>query len=180
MGDLPEQQRHAGTFGSIRALPDSPCPIEASWMRSGSPTTRCNLHSSTVDGFAWTMVWDCTRSSFEWHYDIDEIVVVLEGSVRVTDSQGVTHTLAVGDVGYFPQGTSWFWEVDDYVRKVAFCRNEVPRGVRLPMRIVRRLVREFHDANPIRAIARIAGECWRRVVGVSRTTATVMLMGIPL
>ncbi|RZT42154.1 cupin domain-containing protein [Cupriavidus agavae] len=180
MGDLPEHLRHAGTFGSIRAWPDSPSPIEASWVRSGTPTTRCNLHSSTVDGFAWTMVWDCTRSAFEWHYDIDEVVVVLEGSVRVTDSQGVSHTLGVGDVGYFPQGTSWYWEVDDYVRKVAFCRNEVPRAVRLPMRVVRKLQRVAGNFRPIRAVSRVAGDLWRRVIGVSRTTATVMLMGIPL
>lgn len=176
----PDPLREAGTFGSIRALPDSPCPIESSWMRSGTPTTRCNEHSSTVDGFAWTMVWDCTRSTFEWHYTIDEVVVVLEGSVRVTDCHGAMHTLRVGDVGYFPAGSSWLWEVDDYVRKIAFCRDEVPRGLRLPMRIVRRLQRELRSRdNPLTIMRRVAADGCRRMVRLGRT-ATWMLLAIPL
>ncbi|GAA0834937.1 cupin domain-containing protein [Cupriavidus pauculus] len=181
MRQPPDLLRQAGTFASIRALPDASCPIEPGWMRSGTPRTRCNQHSSTLDGFAWTMVWDCTRSTFEWHYTIDEVVVVLEGSVRVTDCHGVSHTLGVGDVGYFPAGSSWFWEVDDYVRKIAFCRDEVPRGLRLPMRVVRRLQREFGSHRNALAVAwRLLVDGCRRVVRLGRATATMMLMSFPL
>ncbi len=181
MRDSSQHLRQGGTFGSIRELPDAPCPIKPDWMRSGTPVTRCNTHSSTVDGLAWTMVWDCTRSTFEWYFEFDEVVVILEGSVRVTDCRGVRHTLRAGDVGYFPYGSTWLWEVDDYVRKVAFCRHEVPRGLRLVTRIVRRLGREWRDSgSPLAIVRRLVTEGWRRAAGIGRITATLMLIGIPL
>lgn len=181
MNDRQHQLRQTGTFGSTYSLPMSPCPIDPAWLRSGTPTTRCDEHSSTVDGFAWTMVWDCTRSKFEWHYTVDEFVVILEGSVHVTDSSGRSHMLRAGDVGYFPADTTWFWEVDNYVRKVAFCRDEVPRSLWLPMRIVRRIKREVRDGNrPITRMCRRLAAALHRFSRIGRTTATVMLMGIPL
>lgn len=181
MQDTPQAVRQAGIFGSIRKIPEVQCPIEPSSMRSGTPVMRYHEHSSTVDGFAWTMIWDCTRSTFDWYYEFDEVVVILEGSVRVTDCHGNTHTLNVGDAGYFPCGTTWFWEVDDYVRKVAFCHKDIPRGMRLPIRVIRRLQRECRTRSQVfvRLGHRLA-DGLRRVANLGRTTATVMLIGIPL
>jgi uncharacterized cupin superfamily protein len=159
-----------GAFGSTNALPRSDSAIDPGWLRTGTPLTRCDEHSSTVDGFAWTMVWDCTRGTFDWHYDVDEFVVILEGSVRVTDSTGRSHTLSAGDVGYFPAHTKWFWEVDHYVRKIAFCRVEVPLGLRFATRVARRLQRTVRPAD-----------CWRRLVHwLGHGAASLTLMGIPL
>lgn len=180
MGDTPHDLRQSGTFQRIQGWPDTPCPIEPAWMRSGTPVTRCNEHSTTADGLAWTMVWDCTRSTFEWHYSIDEVVVILEGSVRVTDCHGTSHTLNAGDVGYFPCGSSWLWEVDHYVRKVAFCRNEVPRAVRLPLRVWWRLKRELHGNGSLARVGPVLKQYLHRMAGVGRTTATLMLIGMPL
>lgn len=176
--DPPQHLRHRGTFRNVGHMPNLPSEIEPDWVRSGTPVVRCDEHSSTMDGLAWTSVWDCTRSTFEWHYAFDEVVVILEGSVRVTDCHGNSHTLAAGDVGYFPYGSSWLWEVDDYVRKVAFCRHEVPRGLRLPTRVLRRLSRMFGGGTAAQAGDALA-RGWRRFSRFGRT-ATVMLLSIPL
>lgn len=173
MPDSKQALDAASQFGSITGRPGEPCSIPASDVRSGIPVMRSQEHSTTVDGSAWTVVWDCTRSAFDWHYDVDEVVVILEGSVRVTDRNGTTHTLKVGDAGYFPAGTSWFWEVDDYVRKVAFCHNPIPHTMRLPVRIVRKLAREFRKRSSI--VPRIT-----RWLGRTGRTASVMLVAIPL
>lgn len=180
MPDSPQVLARASRFGSIRIPPGQSCPISPSAMRSGNPVMRYEEHSSTVDGAAWTMVWDCTRSTFDWYYEFDEVVVILEGSVRVTDCHGRTHTLNVGDAGYFPCGTTWFWEVDHYVRKVAFCHNPIPRGLRLPVRIVRRLAREIRElAHKLQRIGNRLADWLRRVARIGRATASVMLLGMP-
>ncbi len=166
-----------GIFGRATGLPMSPCPIPPDWIRHGRPTTRAVDHSRAVDGLAWTCIWDCTRSAFAWHYDIDETVLILEGEVRVTDANGRTHTLRAGDLGYFPARTTWFWEVDRYVRKVAFCRREVPLGLRLATRILARLHTSVHMAAD-RIAAGGAGRCWARLRGRSTTTA-LLLMSVP-
>jgi len=177
----PQDLHQSGVFADISAPPDELCPIAPHAIRSGAPLTRCHGHSSTTDGYAWTVVWDCTRSTFDWYYDVDEVVVILEGSVRVTDCHGTTHTLNVGDAGYFPCGTTWFWEVDDYVRKVAFCHKPVPRGMHLPVRIAHRLVREVRRCAGlvVRLRNRLSARAGR-AAGLGRTTAIMMLLGIPL
>ncbi|SDP38279.1 hypothetical protein SAMN04488595_10829 [Ralstonia sp. 25mfcol4.1] len=182
MPDSPQVLDQASRFGSIRIPPGQPCPISPSSMRSGTPVMRYQEHSSTVDGAAWTMIWDCTRSTFDWYYEFDEVVVILEGSVRVTDCHGRTHTLNVGDAGYFPCGTTWFWEVDNYVRKVAFCHNPIPRGLRLLVRIARRLAREVQiRTEKLRRCVHRMADWLRRVARIGRATAaSVMLFGIPL
>ncbi|MDT6963651.1 MULTISPECIES: cupin domain-containing protein [Cupriavidus] len=177
----PRQHPQAGVFGNIGNLPDQPCPIEPDWIRTGAPVTRCRDHSSTQDGSAWTTMWDCTRSTFEWHYQFDEVVVILEGSVRVTDSQGQSRVLAEGDVAFFPYGSSWLWEVDRYVRKVAFCHSPVPRGLRLPVRIARRLARKPGTRHGLLArIGQRLSMTLRRLGALGRTTATVLLCCLPL
>ncbi|WP_066737830.1 cupin domain-containing protein [Cupriavidus sp. D384] len=181
MPDSPQVLDQASRFGSIRTPPGQQCPISPSSVHSGTPMMRYQEHSCTVDGAAWTMVWDCTRSTFDWYYEFDEVVIILEGSVRVTDCHGNTHTLNVGDAGYFPCGTTWLWEVDNYVRKVAFCHNTIPRGLRLPVRITRRLAREVQvRARKLPPLGRQLASWLQRVARIGRTTASVMLFGMPL
>ena len=131
--------REEGVFNRPEAMTMRPSPIEPGWIHRGTPVTRSGDHSAARDNFAWTSVWDCTRGTFEWHFDMDETVYILDGRVRVTDAYGSTHTLTAGSIGYFPAHTTWLWEVDHYVRKVAFLRREVPIGLRFATRLFSRL-----------------------------------------
>jgi hypothetical protein len=77
-------------------------------------------------------------------------VLIVEGEVRVTDALGTTTTLRAGDVSYFP-ADSWFvWEIDEYVRKLAFCRLAVPRRVRRTLSAV-----AFVRALPRRVVGKV-------------------------
>lgn len=57
-----------------------PSPIEPSWVIEGNPEARSRLLSKSRCGTAWTVIWSCTEGKFNWHYDFDETVVILEGS----------------------------------------------------------------------------------------------------
>lgn len=128
-----------GVFARVDSVFLKPAPIEPSWILSGSPVARAGMHSRSADEEASTTVWDCSAGSFNWHFGWDETVLILEGSVKVTSSEGITTELNAGDIGYFPARTQWRWEVERYVRKIAFNRRAAARSEILIRTIRRKL-----------------------------------------
>jgi uncharacterized protein len=119
-------------------------PIHSSWVIEGTPRSKNKLLSFSADGTASTMMWDCTAGRFNWYYDVDETLYVIEGAATIKDpATGVAQRLAVGDTVFFPAGSRAEWHVEQYVRKVAFCRTPLPaiqvffrRGVRFLRRLM--------------------------------------------
>jgi uncharacterized cupin superfamily protein len=124
------------TSGDLHAA-----PIEPGWIRAGSPLARNTLLSRSADGLAWTLVWDCSAGTFDWHYDIDETIYFLEGSVTICDGHSNPRTFTAGDVLFIPQGAVCHWHVEHYVKKVAFCRRTQPKLFALGFRAVSKLTR---------------------------------------
>ena len=62
-------------------------------------------------------VWEKEVSSFSWHYDQEETCYILEGTVKVTPSQGEPVSLRTGDLAVFPQGMDCTWEITSPIRK---------------------------------------------------------------
>jgi len=102
--------------------------INPAWVLSGEPRPRGMALVSTRDGNATTNFWECTAGRFEWHYSWDETVLILEGEVRITDAKG-TVTLRAGDVAQFNAGSAYLWEVDRYVKKIAFHHRPARSGL---------------------------------------------------
>ena len=115
-----------------------PAPIRPEWVIEGAPQARCRELSRSADGTAITAVWDCTAGAFNWHFAGDETVHILEGEVTVDDGWG-PKTLSAGDVAFFPAGTWARWEVTSYVKKLAFCRDPLPRPLLAFIGAVRKL-----------------------------------------
>jgi uncharacterized protein len=111
-----------------------PAPITAAWILEGTPTARNKFLSQSADNTASTYMWDCTAGKFNWFYDIDETICLVEGSVIVRDHRGTTRKLVAGDTAFFPAGSSAEWTVEEYVRKIAFLRQPLPKSVRLAKR----------------------------------------------
>ena len=122
----------------------SPAPIPGDWILEGKPLARCRRLAASSDGLGSTWMWDCTAGRFDWYYNEDETIYVVEGSITVVDSAGQLTRLKAGDTFLFPKGTRFEWTVHNYVRKVAFVHQPVSRKVRLLMRmsgLVRGLLR---------------------------------------
>jgi len=62
---------------------------------------------------------------------------VIEGGVVVKDAAGVTRCLKAGDTFYFPAGSHAEWHVENYIRKIAFCRAPLPRVFVFAKRVFR-------------------------------------------
>ena len=110
-------------------------PIDPDWILGGAPRARAAPHSRSIDASATTAVWECTAGSFRWQYGWEETVLILEGQVKVTSQDGVVRLLGVGDVAFFAAGSTAVWEIDTYVRKLAFCRRELPRSILMTLRL---------------------------------------------
>jgi uncharacterized protein len=116
-----------------------PSPIEPSWIIEGNPEARSRLLSRSACSTAQTMIWSCTEGKFNWYYDLDETIVILEGSI-VLESDGMPpKRYGVGDVIYFRNGAHAKWHVEGYVKKVAFLRQSVPFPVGIAVRTVNKL-----------------------------------------
>lgn len=113
--------------------------INPEWILEGNPVSRNKLLSTSADGTAKTLFWDCTAGRFNWFYDIDETACVLEGSVTIKDQEGSVRRLVAGDWIYFPKGSHAEWTVDEYVRKVAFCRSPLAKSFQFVRRVYRGL-----------------------------------------
>lgn len=118
----------------------SPAPIRAEWILEGTPVASNKLLSSSADGKASTFIWACTAGRFNWHYDSDETVYVLEGSVIIKDPAGTRRRLVAGDTVYFPAGSRAEWTIESHLRKVAFCRAPVRSRVRRIYHVLRGMV----------------------------------------
>ena len=120
-----------------------PSPIEPSWIIEGNPEARSSQLSSSACGTAKTLIWSCTEGKFNWYYDVDETIMILEGSI-VLESEGMSQRrYGVGDVISFRPGAQAKWHVEGYVKKIAFLRVATPWGFGLAIRAVNKLKQMF-------------------------------------
>ena len=114
-------------------------PINRDWIVEGNPTASNALLAQSRDRKSCTLIWDCTPGQFVWHYDIDETIHILEGSILLDDGVSPSRRLGPGDVVFFPKGSKVHWEVEGYVKKIAFFRKVIPNPLSGPYRMLRRL-----------------------------------------
>ncbi|GLH81900.1 cupin [Bradyrhizobium sp. SSBR45G] len=121
----------------------APAPIEPSWIIEGNPTaTSCTVARSS-DGLGSTIVWHCTEGKFNWYYDFDETILILDGAI-VLESDGLpAKRYGPGDVIFFRDGAHAKWHVEGHVKKLAFCLKTQPYVLGLAVRVMGKLKRMF-------------------------------------
>ena len=118
-------------------------PIEPSWIIEGNPIAQSCVLSKSADGLAQTIVWECSEGKFNWYYDFDETIMILEGSI-VLESDGLPpKRYGVGDVIFFRDGAHAKWHVEGHVKKIAFCRKTNPVLIGFMVRVLNKLKRMF-------------------------------------
>lgn len=83
-------------------------------------TTYLTLESfSAQHGQLSSGVWEATAGAFRSHCaGYVEFCHIVEGSCRVVDTDGTSHSFAAGDSFVLPEGFAGHWEVDERVKKV--------------------------------------------------------------
>lgn len=129
----------------------SPSPIEPSWIIDGNPQASSCMLSKSADRSAWTVVWECTGGRFNWYYDLDETMLILEGSIILESDTLAPTRYSVGDVILFRKGAQARWYVEGYVKKLAFCRRGQPALVAFAVGLLGALKRKLFGSTKYRS-----------------------------
>lgn len=119
----------------------TPSPIEPSWIIEGNPVAQSCALSHSADGTASTIVWECSEGKFNWYYDFDETILILEGSIVLENDTMRPTRYGPGDFIFFKDGAHARWHVEGRVRKLAFCRKTQPALLGLALRVLSRIKR---------------------------------------
>jgi uncharacterized protein len=128
-------------------------PIEPSWIIEGSPLAQSSLLSKSADGQAWTVVWQCSEGRFDWYYDLDETILILEGSIVLENDAMPPTRYGPGDVIFFKHGAHAKWHVEGHVRKLAFCRKTQPVLFGVALRVFSKIKRTLMPADNRKAVS---------------------------
>jgi uncharacterized cupin superfamily protein len=93
--------------------------IAAADLVSGSPKQRGRYYFNAPDIGLSAGVWDCT--AFEGKmgpYSVDEFMILLEGSLTMTEANGRVTRVEAGESFIIPRGLDCAWKQDGYVRKI--------------------------------------------------------------
>ncbi|WJR77841.1 cupin domain-containing protein [Bradyrhizobium sp. NP1] len=124
-----------------------PSPIEPSWIIEGNPQARSCMLSCSSDGTASTIIWECSEGRFNWYYDFDETIMILEGSIVLESDTMPAKRYAAGDVILFRDGAHARWHVEGRVKKIAFCRKAQPAWLGFAIRAFSKLKRILLPPN---------------------------------
>jgi uncharacterized cupin superfamily protein len=116
-------------------------PFPAEWVLEGRPQARATAIARSGDGAMTVIAWSCSKGSFRWQYDVDEMAHILSGEVFITDESGTERRLGPGDTVFFASGSTCLWRITEDIRKVAVCHVAVPRLVSLGLRAWNKLCR---------------------------------------
>lgn len=130
---------HPVIFAVPAATELEPAPLPSDWVIEGTPQAHSKRLATSPDGTAAVIAWSCSPGRFNWHYAVDEILHVISGEVVVTDEKGESRRLGPGDVVYFPAGSHSVWHVIKEVKKLAICRQSMPRPLGFVLRACNKL-----------------------------------------
>ena len=125
----------------------APAPINPDWILEGNPQARNRVLNRSSDDLGCAILWECTAGKFEWHYDIDEMIYIIEGEITVGDIGTSPRRLGPGDVVFFPKGSVAQWHVESHVRKIAYCHKPLPGFAQFPIAILRALKVMFREPS---------------------------------
>lgn len=86
---------------------------------SGDPITNAWKYFAHTSGQMNAGIWDCQAGEFEIEsHPNNELCVILEGAVSITDEAGASYDFKPGDAFVLSEGMKTRWRVDEYVKKI--------------------------------------------------------------
>jgi uncharacterized protein len=96
--------------------------LPAHEILEGGANAGCAFTARSADGLATAGFWSCDVGTYEFFFDYDEFVYLIEGEVIVEDG-GESYRLQAGDTAHFPQGITTIWRVIEKMTKYFVARE---------------------------------------------------------
>jgi uncharacterized cupin superfamily protein len=96
-----------------------PLSLDAARLAPGSPMPAQMARNLFTDatGRFFCGIWSSTRGAWRVSYTENELCVLTQGRVRISDGQGRSWTFGPGDCFVVPAGFEGLWEVLEDARK---------------------------------------------------------------
>lgn len=139
-----------------RTVELKPAPIRRDWILDGNPQATAGVMGRTQDGSTDFIVWRVSAGRFNWYYDFDETITILDGDVYLTDGANAApgnkaeRHLGPGDVIFFHNGSTATWRVPDHVRKIATVKHPLPAPIASLYRFAK-TIRAWMSPEPAQA-----------------------------
>ena len=114
----------------VARLPAQPMPsisLPQHEILDGTPDARAVFTAQSADRGACAGFWSCDVGRYEFVFDYDVFIYLIEGEVVVSEAAPSTETyvLRAGDTAHFPQGITTIWQITQrmtkyFVARVAF------------------------------------------------------------
>ena len=111
---IPEIIRIDEHSGQVEAV-----QLDAARLAPGSAMPAQTVRNLFTDGSGrfYSGIWSSTRGAWRVAYTENELCVLTQGSVRITDESGRSWTFGPGDCFVVPAGFEGLWEVLEDARK---------------------------------------------------------------
>lgn len=97
--------------------------LPAHEVLEGRPDARAMFTAESADHGASAGFWSCDVGRYEFVFDYDEFVYLIEGEVEVTEhGSNRQFTLTPGDTAHFPQGVTTTWRITRRMTKYFVAR----------------------------------------------------------
>jgi uncharacterized cupin superfamily protein len=105
---------------TIHASSYEPYPMPEEIRVEGDPAAKVHWLRASAAGEPpyYAGLWTAQPSVFDYTFEMNETLHVLEGRVVVTQKDGPTLDLRPGDVATFPKGAVTRWDVREPFKKV--------------------------------------------------------------
>jgi uncharacterized protein len=112
---------------TVARLPSQPMPsisLPQHEILDGIPDARAMFTASSADDRASAGFWSCDVGRYEFVFDYDEFIYLIEGEVEVIEAPPSTkrYRLTPGDTAHFPQGITTIWQVHRRMTKYFVAR----------------------------------------------------------
>ena len=96
-----------------------PQRLDAARLATGSPMPAQAVRNLFTDatGRFFSGIWSSTRGAWRVSYTENELCVLTEGRIRISDDRGRNWTFGPGDCFVVPAGFQGLWEVLEDARK---------------------------------------------------------------
>ena len=95
--------------------------LPAHEILEGTPDARGLFTAESADNNCSAGFWACDVGRYEFVFDYDEFVYLIDGEVTVTQGEK-TWTLRPGDTAFFPQGITTIWKITRRMTKYFVAR----------------------------------------------------------
>lgn len=103
-------------FPNYKTPPQESRPLHPDWIICGEP--KASGTALSKGGSVETGVWQCTPGTFNYFYDVDEVITIISGLASIREHGQIEWMeIRAGSVVHFQKGAAAVWKIQETISK---------------------------------------------------------------